>query len=331
MIPRTYAPNESINNPGRYVDDPISCTVIKEYNGAYELTLSVTNKADVDRLTLYNVIMAKPDNNSNEQPFRIYSWGWDKNIFTAKAKHLTFDFNAIPMPYWAGHKIYDLVGVLQYYLVNDVPNISPINIITDFTQYDLMLNPAEFGNTSVGEMLTRIGDTMNGNVEIIRDKYQVKINHPQTRNRGVVLFRNRNITYDRSSDDSNTANGIMAYTKTGSQYFYTQPQIIQTDSPMFPLKGIVVDMSEKFSQISDLNRLAKDYIDSHENSFNSYTRVNVLAMDDSINPISAGDTIRINTDYKFVSKTEYDVLRERTIALEFDSIIPRVGDIIWTR
>lgn len=77
------------------LSEAISCTVIEELNGGYEVELEypVSGK-NADAIVLRNIIVVKPNPFSNPQPFRIYSISKPLNgIITVNAEHISYDLS----------------------------------------------------------------------------------------------------------------------------------------------------------------------------------------------------------------------------------------------
>ena len=75
--------------------DAISCEVLEERNGQYELemTYPVSGQHYAD-LALRMIVLAKPNFSDNPQPFRIYKISKPLNgIVTVNAQHLSYDLS----------------------------------------------------------------------------------------------------------------------------------------------------------------------------------------------------------------------------------------------
>ena len=101
MIPILFS-SKATNFAGRGIGllaDAISCTVIEERNGAFELTMVYPvdglHYADI---TERSIIMAIPSPYRDAQPFRAYSMEQPINgVVTIKARHLCYDMTGIPV------------------------------------------------------------------------------------------------------------------------------------------------------------------------------------------------------------------------------------------
>ena len=111
--------------------DAISCEVTEERNGKFELEMRypMTGIHFQDVLQ-NNIILAKPSENQDPQPFRIYrvSEPLDGNV-TIYAEHISYALRFIPvMPYTAQNVSDALTGIKT----NSVTN-NPFNFYTDKT------------------------------------------------------------------------------------------------------------------------------------------------------------------------------------------------------
>lgn len=96
----------SFNNQGLGVlSDAVSCTVVEERNGEYELTLRYpVGGIHYSEIEDRAIIMAIPSPYRSAQPFRIYSIESPLNgIVTIHAHHISYDLSGIPVsPFTAG-------------------------------------------------------------------------------------------------------------------------------------------------------------------------------------------------------------------------------------
>lgn len=96
----------SFNNQGLgTLSDAVSCTVVEERNGEYELTLQYpVGGIHYSEIEDRAIIMAIPSPYRSAQPFRIYSVESPLNgIVTIHAHHISYDLSGIPVsPFTAG-------------------------------------------------------------------------------------------------------------------------------------------------------------------------------------------------------------------------------------
>ena len=82
--------------------DAISCKVIEERNGAYELEMEIAETADhASQIEADSIIVAKPSQADSLQPFRVYKLTKPINgKFTVLARHISYELNVITtMPF----------------------------------------------------------------------------------------------------------------------------------------------------------------------------------------------------------------------------------------
>jgi len=113
----------SFNNQGLGVlSDAVSCTVVEERNGEYELTLQYpVGGIHYSEIEDRAIILAIPSPYRSAQPFRIYSIESPLNgIVTIHAHHISYDLSGIPVsPFTAGTCKAALSGLVTHSAVTN--------------------------------------------------------------------------------------------------------------------------------------------------------------------------------------------------------------------
>ena len=104
------------------LSEAISCSVVEERNGQFELTLTYPMSGKLfNQLVLRNIIVVKPNPYSNPQPFRIYSISRPINgIITVNAEHISYDLSGysakvVKKPVAGAHGYFDVLNNGEYW------------------------------------------------------------------------------------------------------------------------------------------------------------------------------------------------------------------------
>ena len=216
MIPILYESNEnafSTNGIGP-LSDAKSCTIHEERNGEFELTMAypVTGKRYND-LTVGRLILAKPNETSQTQPFRIYKISTAMSgTVTISAEHISYDLSGIPVaPFSASGIRNALDGLISHSMVEN--NFSIWTDITNDTTPFSLTAPRSF-RACLGGTDGSILDTYSGSggVEFEFDRKTVNVYRHRGTDRGVSVRYGKNLT-DLTMENSieATYTGVLAY------------------------------------------------------------------------------------------------------------------------
>ena len=194
MIPILYEATESAfttNGLGR-LSDAISCRVVEEANGAYELTMqySITGK-HFDKIKNTRIISAVPADGKEAQPFIIYKITKPLNgICTIYAEHLSYLMNFIPvMPFEANNCVLALQG-----MKDNAAEDCPFDFWTDKTDTD-----AKYSLTVPALMRGKLGGEEGSILSIYKgeyewDKWNVRLWTNRGHDNGVTIRYGKNLT-----------------------------------------------------------------------------------------------------------------------------------------
>ena len=333
MIPILYEQTENTftsNGIGRLAD-AISCEVDEELNGLYELTLTypITGQYAED-LTERRIILAKPNQISNPQPFRIYKVTKQLKRIIVNAQHISYDLNGFPVrPFTATGVVPALQG-----LVTNSMLTCPFSVWTDISnttsQYTQVI-PASF-RQRLGGVQGSILDTFLGEFEW--DKFTVKLHLHRGSDRGVTIRYGKNLTdfeNERSTEDFYT--GCLAYWEKDETVVSGEIQYIQNHDQYPTEKIITLDASSDFDDaptVEQLNNRATQYIQNNNLGlpFKDNLKINFVQLWQTeeyknvapLERVSLGDTVHIlyldfNVQMKVISYT-FDCLLERYLQME---------------
>lgn len=336
MIPILFAENSTIfssNGIGR-LSDAISCDVLEERNGQYELTMvyPVTGAHSED-IVMRSIIVAKPSEGGNIQPFRAYKISKPINgKYTINAQHISYDLNKnVCMPFSVPASASACASALAG-LKNNAVETCPFTFSTDVT------TAANYNQTVPASIRARLGGT-EGSVldqyhgEYEWDGYNVILHEDRGTTKNIPLRYGKNITDIKQEEEiSQTITGIVPYWMDNDGNVMTLPEkvVYSPNASLYPQKLTVpMDFSNDWQEQpteAQLRVHAQAYINqsgigipkvSIDVSF-----VNLADTDEykdliQLQAVNLCDTIPvqfeplgINTTAKIV-KTEYDVLSEK--------------------
>ncbi len=325
--------------------DAISCKVIEERNGAYELEMEIAETADhASQIESDSIIVAKPNQADNNQPFRVYKLTKPINgRFSVYARHISYELNVITtMPFSVAQSSQACANTLAGLKSNAV-GTCPFNFTTDVT------TAAAYKQTTPASIRNRIGGS-EGSVleqfggELKWDNYNVYLyRHRGLTTPQVTLRYGKNIIdFNQEENIENTITGIVPFwtDSEGGQLVTLQEKVVEISSASsFPYrKTIPYDFSKDFEEAPTENVLK-----THAQAFLSTSGLGVPKVSIKLSFVNLSDTV----DYKDIAafqtvslcdmvgvqfeklgisttaeviKTDYDVLKERYNSIEIGSL-----------
>lgn len=330
MIPVLFpegATTFTTNGLGR-LSDVITCEVNEVLNGMYELALEYTATGQhAEDIAERKIILAKPNDTDNPQPFRIYEV--KENARTSrlevKAQHISYDLNGIPVePFSATGIVPTLTGLTTHSMTTN-----PFTFWTDITNTDSMYNqvvPASV-RACLGGRRGSVLDTFGG--EYKWDGYTVRVYAHRGQDNGVSIRYGKNLSElnnERSNEKFFT--GCVAYWEKEDEAITGQVQEIP-DAANYPIKKTyILDVSGDYDDMPDvstLNEAAQLYITNNNLGlpFRDTLEVNFVPLWQTaeykniapLERVSMGDTVHVvYKDFNVTMKVVeyyYDVLAER--------------------
>lgn len=134
MNPILFAPSATsftTNGLGR-LSDAVSCKVIEELNGQYELEMTYPVSGRLFSSIVYSsIIVAKPFQNGNLQAFRIYKISKPmKGLVNIYARHISYQLNHIPCSSFSGQSCAQVMAAIP----TAVAEYCPFTFSTDITE-----------------------------------------------------------------------------------------------------------------------------------------------------------------------------------------------------
>lgn len=340
MIPILYEQGETkfISQGIGSLADAISCTVTEERNGEYELEMTYPASGKLfSELTNGRLILAKPNDTSQTQPFRIYRISTPMSgKVTINAEHISYLLNGIPVaPFTATGMSAALNGLKNKSLVNN-----PFTCWTDSangsTKFTVKV-PKSF-RACLGGTEGSILDTFSGSnpPEFEFDRFAVKVHAQRGADRGVTIEYGKNLT-DAKQENSieNTYTGVLAYWSNTDQSIVAKSDIqyASNHSNFANEKIFILDTSQDFPgepTKTQLNTAAANYV-KNNNVGTPKINLTVSFVDlwqseeykntALLELVQLCDTVRVKFSFLGIDasakviKTVYNVLKER-----YDSI-----------
>ena len=334
MIPVLYQATETTftsNGVGRLAD-AISCVVHEELNGLYELAMVYPQTGmHASDIAERMIILAKPNQTAQPQPFRIYKITKTLNKrLTINAQHISYDLIGLPVsPFNATGVVPTLTGLVTNSLITN-----PFTTWTDITNPTspyTQTTPASF-RERLGGVRGSVLDVFGGEFEW--DGYTVKLHAHRGADNGVTVRYGKNLTQfsnERTTESFYT--GVLAYWEKENSMAQGTIQYIP-DHATFPNEKIfMLDASMEYDELptsEQLDTYAQQYIsannigipfkDSLQISFVQLWQTEEYKNIAPLERVSLGDTVHViyqdfNVSMKVISY-HFDVLAERYTVME---------------
>lgn len=330
--------------------DAISCTVVEERNGSYELEMEYPlGGINYDEIRNNRIILAMPSDGQKAQPFRVFKITRPiGGVVKIYAVHLSYDLSGIPVaPFTANDCSSALNGLKSNSMI-----ANPFEVWTDISgsgKYK-QNSPASFRSRLAGTDGS-ILDSFGKGAELEFDRLTVKVHQNRGRDNGVTIRYGKNLT-DLKQQESieNVRTGVIAYwykeENNTQDVLVGEIQYLENHAD-YPKENIhVLDCSADFEKKPDkqqLNTRAKQYIKANnigvpkvsiDVSFIQLWQTEEYKNIVSLERVSLCDTVHVEFDKLGVNavakviKTEFDVLNERYIKITLGEARSSFGEAI---
>lgn len=268
MIPCLYDSREMKfdNNGIGKLADAQSCTVTEKRNGSYELKLICpADGIHAEMLEEGNVILAKPSDTMQPQPFRIYKITTPiDGKLEVQARHISYQLNFITVSPFSVSGCAGAVKGLKSHAASDCP----FSVWTDVASSAMFTVsvPASFRNC-LGGMDGSVLDTFGGEFEW--DRYTVKFHRARGADHNVHIVYGKNLTdFKMEKSIENTITGVHPYwVDNETQAVMELPEkVVMVSRKSVPYQKItVLDCTSAFQEKPSeaaLREYAQDYIDT---------------------------------------------------------------------
>lgn len=345
MKPILYSATETAfvsNGLGR-LSDAISCNVVEERNGIYELTMTYPiDGIHFSDLEEGRIILAKPFEGGLSQPFIIYRIERPLNgICTIKAEHISYRLNNIVVMPFDADSITEALADIS----TNSATTNPFNITSDITStVDFHLTEPREARAILGGSSGSILDVY-GQGEYEFDRFDVILHAARGADNGVVLRYGKNIIDLKNVTDlTGVYTGIVPFWSDGDGNAVTLPEkyILSDHAGEFPYYIIkTVDFSADYEEApteAQLRAKAQAYVANNE-GWHIKNNITVSFVDlwnteeykniANLERVQMCDVVhvkygKLGVDFATkVIKTDYNVLEER-----YNSIT--LGDTYYT-
>ena len=335
MIPRLYEANEAsfTSNGLGALSDAIACEVNEVLNGAYELYMEYPiTGLHADDLMVGRIILAKPNDISQEQPFRIYSLTEElTGIYTINAQHISYDLSGYPV------SAFSAVGVTNALtgLVSNSMVINPFSVWTDIdnTETSFVLEAPQSFRASLGGVQGSVLDRFGGEYEF--DRFIIKLHAHRGSDKNVFIRYAKNLEVFKNERAAEAYTGCLAFWTGSENEGSVSSEIQYVDGhENYPVEKIfMLNSSADFNDVpsvEQLNDRASAYItannlgvpfgDTMEISFVPLEQTEEYKSIAALERVSLGDTVHVvyrsyNVSMKMI-EYRYDVLQQRYVSIK---------------
>lgn len=323
----------------------ISCNVVEERNGIYELALTIAENANhVSEIEMSSIIVAKPSQGGSKQPFRVYKMEKPMNgILAIYAQHISYQLSFIPtMPFSVESSVNGAAQTLAGLKAN-AAETCPFNFSTDVNTVSSYVQtiPASI-RSRLGGVQGSVLDRFGGEYEW--DGYDVKL----WKNRGLTVpqvslrYGKNIIDLNQEENIENTITGIVPYWQSseGDTTVTLPEKVVDSQyASAYPFKRTVpYDFSQDFENApteAQLRTKAQAYVNASGIGIPSVSiKVSFINLSDTeeykniaaLQQVNLCDNVGvyfeklgISTTAKVV-KTDYNVIAERYNSVEIGSL-----------
>jgi phage minor structural protein len=297
--------------------------VTQKRNGSYELEMEYPVQGiHYSDITLQRIILAKPDELSRNQPFRIYDISKPMSgAVTVYARHIAYGLMGIPVkPFTSASASEAMQGLITNAAVDCPYTFSTDKETTATMTVDVPTAIWSLLGGSEGGIL----DVYGGEYEF--DKYAVTLHKERGENRGVVIRYGKNLT-DLKQEQScaNVYTGVYPYWKSTDGKLVQLAEKVLNAEGTYPVTRILpLDLSSEWENAPTEDQLrtrAQTYMASNQIGVPTVSLTVEFVQIGQIEQIAICDTVTVYFEQIGVSatakvtKTVYDVLQE-----QYDSI-----------
>ena len=247
------------------LSDAISCTVMEERNGEFELEMQYPQTgvhfADIsDRC----IITAIPSPWRTAQPFRIYRITKPMNgVCTIYARHITYDLGGIPVNVFSAQNVASALAGLK----SNSAAENPFEFWTDKT------TTANFAVTTPAALRSRLGGKTGSILDVYGGEYEwdgwtVRLHEHRGTDRGVTIRYGKNLTdIEQDRNIANVRTGIYPYwANSNGVLVVCDPPVVNAPGSYDFVNIETVDFSQDFEEQptpAQLKERAEQYISAN--------------------------------------------------------------------
>ena len=347
MNPVLYESTESTfeTNGLGVLSDTISCQVVEERNGIFEITLEYPlTGIHYQEIKQRRIIFIKPNPYEDPQPFRIYRITKPlSGKITVYAQHISYDLSGVPVsPFSSG----SVTGALSGLKTNAAVT-NPFSFWTDKTSTgDFAVTAPTSTRTLLGGSDGSILDVFGGEYKF--DRWTMRLYNNRGKNSGVSIRYGKNLM-DLQQDEniSNVVTGIYPYWLSSEGELTELPEKIVNAPGTYDFTRIsAIDFSGDFEEAPTEEQLrdrANDYISSNNVGVPTVSiTVEFQPLEQTeeykdialLERVNLCDTVNVEYSELGVSatakcvKTTYDALKDKYISIELGDAKTNIADTI---
>lgn len=347
MNPVLYESTESTfeTNGLGVLSDTISCQVVEERNGIFEITLEYSlTGIHYQEIKQRRIIFVKPNPYEDPQPFRIYRITKPlSGKITVYAQHISYDLSGVPVSPFSSSSV---TGALSGLKTNAAVT-NPFSFWTDKTSTgDFAVTAPTSTRTLLGGSDGSILDVFGGEYKF--DRWTVRLYNNRGKNSGVSIRYGKNLM-DLQQDEniSNVVTGIYPYWLSSEGELTELPEKIVNAPGTYDFTRIsAIDFSGDFEEAPTEEQLrdrANDYISSNNVGVPTVSiTVEFQPLEQTeeykdialLERVNLCDTVNVEYSELGVSatakcvKTTYDALKDKYISIELGDAKTNIADTI---
>lgn len=307
--------------------DAISCKVVEERNGPYELTLEypMTGR-HYSEIAANSLILAQPNFTDNPQAFRVYKITKPLNgKVTVYAQHISYDLSGVPVaPFTAAGNIAAAAGLNTNAMISTPFTVSCSWTATGDANFTVDA-PTSMRSWFAGKQGSLV-DLYGG--EWSYDNFLCVLNQYRGTNRGVTVRYGKNLTsYEQEENIASLYTGAIGYWK-GETGLVTG-DIVYSDGTFDFQKILSVDLSSKFQEeptVQQVTDATASYATANKISEPAVSiKLDFVQIGTLKDRVDLCDTVSVYFDKLGVSatakcvKTTWNVLLDRYDSIELGS------------
>lgn len=327
------------------LSDAISCSVVEELNGAFELTLEYPiSGIHYDDIVNRSILYVKPNKEGNPQPFRVYRITKPLNgLVQIYAAHISYDLSGIPVkPFIAG----SAAGAMTA-LETGAAIASPFTFWTDKTNAgDLTVSTPLSSRAVLGYGDNSILEVYGGELEF--DRFTVRLHGERGTDRGMSIRYGKNLTsLEQDENITDMYTGVYPYYDDGEGHITQLDELIVNAPGTYDYERILtLDLSSEFDDAptkAQLKEAAEKYIEQNDVGIPAVSlAVSFAQLEQTeeykdiaiLERVMLGDTVHVEFAALGVSATAkcvkavYNVLLDRYDSVELGSARASIADTI---
>lgn len=312
------------------LSDASNCFVRMEgqqYDLQFDYLVSGAHFSDI---TPNKIVLAKPNQTDDDQPFRIYRITKPvSGKITVYAHHLSYDLSGIPVNRFTATSAADFVTKISANTLVTCPFTFETNLnVTDDLEFDIPM--------SAREMVSAWVDKYGG--ELVFDGYKVKLLQSAGQNRGVKIRYGVDIVDAKMEENiSSCATGIVPYYLNDQTDAIVLGDVLNAQGTFDHVKIIVVDVTDYITEENPtkakVNEVGAVWLSENAITLADISLQLTYAQIDQI--VRFCDTVsvvieRLGIDLLAkVSSTDYDVIKERYRSVNVGDVRETFANDLW--